>query len=79
MTSAKLERSHNTGRWEIESKGKWMRGLLYDFAGSGTTYCPSLRAWLTRACQMTGAEAIEIREVECRGLGAKACVFEGTW
>jgi hypothetical protein len=73
------ERSHDTGRWEIESEGQWMRGRLYDFAGSSIAYCASLRTWLTRACQMTGAQTILINEPECRAKGAKACVFEGSW
>jgi hypothetical protein len=73
------DRSHDTGRWEIVSKDRWMRGQLFDFAGSSIPYCASLRTWLIRACQMTGAQAIDIKELECRAKGAKACVFEGTW
>jgi hypothetical protein len=72
-------RSHTTGRWEIESKDRWLRGRLYDFAGSSLAYCASLRTWLTRSCQMTGAQAIHITEPECRARGARACVFEGGW
>jgi hypothetical protein len=78
-SEAMWKKSHTTGHWKVSSKERWMRGELYDFAGSGTTYCPTLRSWLARACQMTGAEKIRVLEPECRGIGAKACVFEGSW
>jgi hypothetical protein len=77
---AKLwDRSHNTGRLEIEGHVRMIRGRVYDFAGSGSVYCPSLVGWLTRACQMTGAEKVKVVETDCRGRGAKYCQFEGFW
>jgi hypothetical protein len=39
-----------------------------------------LRAWLQRACHMTGADKLVIAETRCRDRdGADACVFEGSW
>jgi len=73
------DRSHNTGRWEIEHKDAWMRGRLHGFAGSSVAYCSSLCAWLTRACQMTGAQAIRIVENACVAKGAPFCEYEGRW
>lgn len=73
------DRSHDTGRWEIVGKGNWMSGTLYDFAGASLAYCASLRTWLTRACQMTGAQSMFIKEMECKAKGDRACVFDGTW
>jgi hypothetical protein len=38
-----------------------------------------LRAWIHRACLMTGASRTFVAERACRARGAEACVFEGTW
>jgi hypothetical protein len=73
------QRSHDTGRWDIQSQEQWLRGTLHDFAGSSVPYCASLRGWLTRTCQMTGAHQVRVVETACRATGGAACVFEGTW
>jgi len=70
---------HNTGTWEIVGHTRWLRGTLRDFAVVNKGYCASLRAWLTRAGQHTGATSLQVVERECRTRGAAACVFEGHW
>ena len=73
------ERAHNTGRWEIEGRKGWVRGTLRDFGVVDAAYCETLRAWLLRACLMTGASRTFVAHRACRGRGDDACVFEGTW
>ena len=73
------QRAHTTGRWEVEGQKGWMRGTLHDFGVVDQGYCDSLRAWIQRACLMTGASRTFVAERACRARGAEACVFEGTW
>ncbi len=77
--AAYWRRAHNTGRWDVEGRKGWMRGTLHDFGVVDAGYCDSLRAWLQRACLMTGASRTFIAERSCRARGGDACVFEGTW
>jgi len=73
------QRAHSTGRWEVEGRKGWVRGTLHDFGVVDQGYCDSLRAWILRACLMTGASRTFVAERSCRARGAEACVFEGTW
>jgi hypothetical protein len=70
---------HNTGAWHTEGHKGWIRGTLRDFGVVDGEFCDSLRAWLQRACIMTGAGKAFVLERECRADGAPACIFEGTW
>jgi len=72
-------RAHTTGVWNIESRGRWVRGTLSDFGVVHVGYCRMLVGWLTRACEMTGARPGVVNHSACRALGAAACVFEGEW
>jgi hypothetical protein len=72
-------RSHSTGRWEVVGRKGWMRGTLHDFGVVDAGYCDSLRAWVLRACLMTGASRSFLAERTCRARGGDVCVFEGTW
>lgn len=73
--------SHTTGRWEIQGGGgkRYIKGALYDFGVVDKNCCDSLRAWVQRACAMTGADKVAVVETQCRAKGAEACVFEGSW
>jgi hypothetical protein len=73
------KRSHSTGRWQIEGRKGFVRGALSDFGVVDANYCACLRAWILRACLMTGASRTFVAERACRAHGAAACVFEGTW
>ena len=77
--TAYWRRAHTTGRWEVEGRKGWVRGTLRDFAVVDGGYCDSLRAWIHRACLMTGASRTFVAERSCRARGADACIFEGTW
>jgi hypothetical protein len=77
--AAYWRRAHTTGRWEIEGRKGWLRGTLHDFGVVDAAYCTTLRAWMLRACLMTGASRTFIAERACRARGAEVCVFEGTW
>jgi hypothetical protein len=78
--AAYWHRAHTTGRWQTEGRKGWLRGTLRDFGVVDAGYCDSLRAWLQRACMMTGAGRMHIVERNCRARGGgDACVFEGTW
>jgi hypothetical protein len=72
------DRSHDTGRWQIEGGDLWMRGTLRDFAIVDADYCRVLVAWIHRASQMTGTRGTTTHPA-CRAGGAEACVFEGKW
>ena len=72
-------RAHSSGTWSVQGRKGWLRGELRDFAVVDAGYCDSLRAWLLRACLMTGASRTFIAERTCRARGAESCVFEGTW
>jgi hypothetical protein len=73
-------RAHSTGRWDAEGRQGWIRGTLHEFGVVDAGYCDSLRAWLTRACKMTGASRVHIVERTCRARnGGDVCIFEGTW
>ena len=79
-------RAHDTGRWEVEGRTGFIRGTLRDFGIVDGGYCDSLRAWLTRACSMTGAGRVYVVERQCRARAAPdavgsvdGCIFEGTW
>jgi hypothetical protein len=77
--AAYWRRAHTTGSWEIDGRKGWVRGTLRDFGVVDGRYCDSLRAWMLRACLMTGASRTFVAERACRSRGAEACVFEGTW
>jgi hypothetical protein len=77
--AAYWRRAHSTGRWEIEGHKGWVRGTLRDFGVVDAAYCDSLRAWLQRACLMTGASRMFVAERTCRARGGEVCTFEGTW
>lgn len=72
------DRSHDTGRWQIEAGDRSMRGTLRDFAIVDADYCRVLVAWIHRASQLTGTKG-QTTHPACRAKGADACVFEGSW
>jgi len=72
------DRSHDTGRWQIEGGDRSMRGTLRDFAIVDADYCRVLVAWIHRASQLTGTRG-KTTHPACRAKGAEACVFEGSW
>jgi hypothetical protein len=77
--AAYWKRAHSTGTWSIDGRNGWLRGELRDFGVVDAGYCDSLRAWLLRACLMTGASRMFIAERACRARNSDVCVFEGTW
>ena len=70
---------HSHGAWEMARNQGEVRASLVGHPDTHPAFCATFVGWLEGALALTGAHAIDTREIRCRSQGAPCCSFMTSW
>jgi hypothetical protein len=71
-------RVHDHGEWTVDMSTGQASASLRGFSVDAE-FCVELTAYVARMFELTGAKNVTVAHPECRGRGAPACTFSGSW